>query len=144
MFSVGRYDLTKLHEAHIEKFFRYGPIIREEYQWGKSIVHIYDPVDFETVFRLQGRSPIRPPNEFVSHLRKSRPDRYPNVGISNLNGDEWFHHRHKLAPAIMKLKTINAAMFGQNVICDDFINYLWSIRDRGTNVISDIQEAAYR
>ena len=142
--TVGRYDLNKLHEAHIDRYHTYGPIVREEYQWGKAIVHIYDPSDFETVLRSQGRCPIRPPNEFVSQLRQSKPHIYPNVGFANLNGPEWFHLRQKLAPAIMKLRTINETMLGQNEVCDDFLEYLWQVRDPVTNIVANLQEASYR
>lgn len=125
-------------------YHKYGPILKEEYQWGMPIVHIFDPVDFETLLRAQGRSPIRPVNEFVIRLRKSKLDRYPNVGLTNLNGEEWYHHRQTLAPAIMKLKTINASMYEQNVICEDFLQYLWCSRDPETSVVSNLQEATYR
>lgn len=141
---IGRYDLNKLHEIYIEKYRTYGPIFREEYQRHRPIVHIFDPADFETVFKYQGRCPIRPPSEFVSCFRRSRPDRYPNVGLANLNGDEWLDQRNKLAPAIMKLSTINENMLNQNEICNDFIEYLSNIKDPVTNVVDNIQEATYR
>lgn len=143
-YLVGRYDLNRLHEAHIDRYRSYGPIVREEYQWGRSIVHLYDPDDFEAVARAQGRCPVRPPNEFVSTLRQSKPDMYPNVGFANLNGPEWQRLRAKLAPAIMKLSTIHESMAGQNEVCDDFLEYLWAVRRPETNTVENLQEAAYR
>lgn len=134
----------KLHEIYIEKYHHYGPIFKEEFQWRIPIVHIFDPADFETVFRSQGRCPVRPPNDFVSCYRNSCPERYPNVGIANMNGEEWYHLRNKLTPATMRMKTINENMLTQNEICDDFLDYLWNIRDPDTNVVNNIQEAAYR
>lgn len=118
--------------------------MREEFAWGKSIVHIYDPDDFEAVLRTQGRCPVRPPNEFVSTLRQSKPHLYPNVGFANLNGPEWLQLRQKLAPAIMKLRTINESMLGQNEVCDDFLEYLWTVREPETNTVANLQEASYR
>ncbi|OTF77062.1 hypothetical protein BLA29_009124, partial [Euroglyphus maynei] len=114
--TVGRFNINKLHELYIEKYRKYGPIFCEEYQWRQPIVNIFDPADFETVFKYQGKCPIRPPNEFVSFFRRSRPDYYPNVGLANLNGDEWLDQRKKLEPAIMKLSTINENMLNQNEI----------------------------
>lgn len=142
--TVGRYDLNKLHCAHIDRYLTYGPIVREEYQWGKAIVHIYDPTDFETILRSQGRCPVRPANEFVSQLRQSKPHMYPNVGFANLNGPEWLNLRQKLAPAIMKLRTINESMHGQNAVCDDFLEYLWQVKDPETHIVGNLQEASYR
>lgn len=141
---VGSYSLSKLHEAHVQKYHQYGPIFKEEYEWGKSIVYIYDPADYEIVFRSQGRYPFRPPNEFVSRLRLSQKHKYLTIGLANLNGEEWLEQRHKLAPGIMKLKTIHENMDNQNNVCEDFVQYLWDVSDPDEHIVSNIQEAAYR
>lgn len=96
------------------------------------------------MFKYQGRCPIRPSNEFVSYFRRSRPDRYPSVGLTNLNGDEWYDQRKKLEPSIMKLSTINENMLNQNEICNDFIEYLRQCMNPDTNIVDNIQEATYR
>ena len=87
---IGIYDIRQLHKALIDKFNKYGPIYKEEYQWNKPIVYISDPKDIEAVFRAQGKCPIRPTNEFVVHYRNQHKDRYNSVGIVNLNGVEWY------------------------------------------------------
>jgi len=141
---VGRYDLNKLHEAHLAKFHDYGPIVREEYQWNRPMIHIFDPHDFETVFRSQGRCPVRPPNEFVTALRSSKPEMYPNVGFANLNGEPWLELRQKLAPGIMKMKAVLETITDQNCVLDDFLDYLGRGCDQETGVFGNIQEACYR
>ncbi|CAG2161721.1 unnamed protein product [Oppiella nova] len=141
---IGRYNLSKLHEANQHKYDTYGPIVKEEYEWGKPIIHIFDPKDFETVFRSQGKCPMRPANEFVSHYRLQNKHKYPNVGLSNMMGEQWYQHRQLLAPALMSLKVIQNHIPSQNQICDDFLDYLWQIRDPSNDVLNDLSDATYR
>ncbi|CAG2102706.1 unnamed protein product [Medioppia subpectinata] len=141
---IGRYDLSKLHEANQHKYHTYGPILKEEYQWRKPIIHIFDPKDFEVVFRSQGKCPIRPANEFVSHYRLNNAHKYPNVGLSNMMGEEWYQQRQLLAPALMSLKAVQNHIPSQNAICDDFMDYLWQIKDPISNVLDDLSDATYR
>ena len=122
--SSKSYDITKLHEANLDKFKKYGPIAKEEFQWGKPIVHLFDPNDFEKVFRNQGKYPNRPPNEFVRFYRESRPDRYPGIGLAHSQGEEWFKERQLLAPVLLKLGALDSHIKSQNQICDDFIQFL--------------------
>ncbi|KAI1290278.1 Ecdysone 20-monooxygenase [Halotydeus destructor] len=140
---IGRYDLFKLHEANLDKYRRFGKIVREEFQWGKPVVHLFDPNDFEKVFRSQGKCPARPPNEFVCHYRKKNPTKYPTIGMAHLLGDEWYKERQLLAPALLKLGVFQNHIGSQNQICDDWLKYLdWT---KGTNdQLDDVQESTYR
>ncbi|KAI2801625.1 hypothetical protein BLOT_009439, partial [Blomia tropicalis] len=135
---VGGYDVFHLHEAYRDRYHKYGNIVRETFRGGQSLIHIYDPNDFEIVFRSTRTNPMRPPNEFVSMLRTSRSDRYPNIGFPNMNGPEWWSERRKVAPAMNKMRTIQELMDGQNQICTDFLEYLWSIRDADSGLIDDL------
>lgn len=49
-----------------------------------------------------------------------------------------------LAPALMKLKSIQSHIPAQNAICDDFVHYLEHKRDPRTQLVSNIQDATYR
>ncbi|RWS13646.1 cytochrome P450-like protein [Dinothrombium tinctorium] len=140
-YYVGRYNLFKFHEANIDKYHRYGPIVKEEFEGRKPVVLVFEPKDFETVFRSQGKYPIRPPNEFVCHFRKHNPDKYPTVGISNLQGEEWLAERKPLSSAFSK-HIIDKCFPPQNKIAEDFVDYLWKIRD-ANNVVNNVQEETY-
>src|SRR5437660_1288923 len=78
---VGRYDLKKLHDSNLDKYRRYGRIVKEFFEPGKPVVHLFDPKDFEVVFRSQGKYPNRPPSEFIRHYRLSNREKYPTVGM---------------------------------------------------------------
>lgn len=75
--------MTKLHEAAEDKYRRYGSIVKEEFQWGRPVVQIFSPEDFETVFRYQGRYPLRPISEFLAHYRRKHPEKYDSAGLAN-------------------------------------------------------------
>lgn len=133
-----------MHEAHKDKYKRFGSILKEEYQRGKPIIHVFDPSDFETIFRNQGKYPIRPPNEFVRHYRLQNPGKYPNVGMAHMLGEEWYRQRQTLTPTLMKLSVIQNHIPAQNAICDDFIKYLWHRRDPSSGLLGDLQNSTYR
>ena len=136
--------MSRLHEANEHKYHIYGPIFKEEYQWRKPVINIFDPKDFETVLKSQGKCPIRPPNEFVSRYRTDNKDKYPNIGLSNMNEELWAKYRSLLGPALMSLKTVQNHIPAQNSICDDFLDYLWQNRDQSNDVLIDLTEATYR
>lgn len=79
----GYYSLEKMHEANLDKYYRYGKIFKEEFQWGVPFVHVYDPVDIETVLRHQGKYPLRLINAAAVKFRKEYPEIYGTVGIVN-------------------------------------------------------------
>ena len=139
--------MEKLHEARLDKYLKFGPIVREVLS-GTPVVHLFHPDDFAKVFRSQGKHPIRPPAEFVRHYRSRHPDRYPTIGIAHSNGDEWFNERQRLAPVLLKLGITENHIPTQNVICNDFVQYLkcniQETRDRESFVIPRIQEVTSR
>jgi len=99
----GPYSLEKLHIANqgwfeliakhklerlisvgfLDKFTKYGLIVRENHLWNFPIIHLYDKSDIEAVLRQPSKHPIRPELEAQSAYRRSRPDRYNSVGIVN-------------------------------------------------------------
>lgn len=136
-----------MHEANIDKFKTYGPILKEEYEWRKPVVHLIRPDDFEQVFRSQGIYPHRPVNEFVCHYRSRNSEKYANVGISNQLGKEWFEQRKLLAPVMLKLGALDAYLPQLSEICDDLVNYIQQIGlklDDNCVQISDLQSTTYR
>ena len=145
--TVGRYDLKKMHDASLDKFNRYGPIVREEYEWRRPVVHLFDPLDFEKIFRSKEKCPNRPESEFVRHYRLQKPDRYPSIGMAHSQGEEWYEERQRLAPVLLtKLASPGVPenhIPRQNDICNDFISYLCQHKD-SDHVTSDVREATDR
>lgn len=136
-----------MHDASVDKFNRYGPIVREEYEWRRPVVHLFDPLDFEKIFRSNEKCPVRPESEFVRHHRLQNRDRYPTVGMAHSQGDEWYQERHRIAPILLSKRSSPGVPENhipkQNEICNDFIAYL-SERKDVDHVIPDVREATNR
>lgn len=143
-FKGGRYSAMSIHESNIDKFIRYGPIVKEEFQWRKPVVHLYKPEDFETVSKYQGTKPIRPISEFVKHYRENNPDKYDSVGLANSQGEEWEKLRKILSPILMKPTAMDYLLEPMNSICDDLKVLLQKERDPETSCIHHLQETFYK
>ncbi|CAN8018312.1 unnamed protein product [Ixodes persulcatus] len=143
-FRWGRYSLYQLHEACADKYRRYGDIMKEEYQWQVPIVHAFNPEDFETIFRHQGRCPIRPANEFVRKYRTEHPHKYSSVGLSNALGEEWHMLRTALAPVLLQMRSVPGLAAQQSEICEDFVSYVRLVRNSKSQAIDNIQDSLYR
>lgn len=121
---VGYYRSTKLHEANLDKYYRYGPIMKEEYQRGYPSVTIFDPSDIKKVFMREGTCPSRPVLPYVIKHRQSDPSRYPNVGLANMMGEEWAKLRSQLAPLMLSDKLKNRHIGSQNRVSTRLVNYI--------------------
>lgn len=49
------------------------------------MISVFSRQDIETIIRRNSRYPLRPPQEVISHYRRTRRDRYTNLGLVN----EW-------------------------------------------------------
>ncbi|XP_075750853.1 ecdysone 20-monooxygenase [Rhipicephalus microplus] len=140
----GRYNLYQLHEASTDKYYRYGDLMKEEYQWQKPVVHSFNPDDFQVIFQNQGRWPDRPPNEFVCKYRNDHPEKYNSVGLSNAHGQEWHRLRMALAPVLLEMKNIAELATWQEEICNDFAEYVRWLRGPNTLEVDCVQDALSR
>ena len=57
--------------------------MKEEALWNIPVISIVDKDSIEKVLKQSGKYPFRPPNEVTAYYRKSRPDRYTNLGLVN-------------------------------------------------------------
>ncbi|GIX87662.1 ecdysone 20-monooxygenase [Caerostris extrusa] len=136
--------MINVYESNKDKYRRYGPIVKEEFQWGRPAVQLYNPDDFQKVFVKQGRYPERRISDFLVHYRRNRPEKYESAGLANTLGDEWDRLRKVIAPVLLKPKSINFLMPSMNAVGDDFAYLLRAKRDPNTLVLADIKDAAYR
>lgn len=64
-------------------FETYGKVVKEEALWNFPVVSVLGREDIEKVLKYASKYPLRPPTEVTSYYRKSRPDRYTNLGLVN-------------------------------------------------------------
>uniref|UniRef100_A0A6G1SN92 Ecdysone 20-monooxygenase n=1 Tax=Aceria tosichella TaxID=561515 RepID=A0A6G1SN92_9ACAR len=134
---VGHYQSMKLHEANLDKYHRYGPIMKEEYQRGHSTVTVFDPSDIKEVFLREGACPSRPVLPYVIKHRKSDPSRYPNVGLANMEGTEWLELRSRLAPLLLSRELKKRHITTQNRVSNRLVNYIKSLLPANNNNNND-------
>lgn len=154
---VGHYKSMKLHEANMDKYHRYGPIMKEEYQRGYPTVTVFDPSDIKEVFMREGACPSRPVLPYVIKHRQSDPSRYPNVGLANMEGPEWFELRSRLAPLLLSRELKKRHISTQNRVSSRLVNYIKSLlpaidnnnnsnndQHQHSGIVDNIQEVFYR
>lgn len=150
---VGYYKSMKLHQANLDKYYRYGPIMKEEYQRGYPSVTVFDPSDIKKVFMREGTCPSRPVLPYVIRHRQSDPSRYPNIGLANMMGQEWFELRSQLAPLLLSKELKKRHIGSQNRVSTRLVNYIKNLlpsidNDKSSaesgGLVPNIQEVFYR
>ncbi|XP_057364425.1 ecdysone 20-monooxygenase-like [Daphnia carinata] len=139
---IGPYFLDKLHLANEDKYFKYGPIVKEHYLWNFPIVHLYDKNDIETVLKYSSKYPIRPGLEAQIFYRNSRPDRYKSVGLVNVQGLEWHHLRSKLTTQLASTALGDHTVKQLSIISEELIEKIRDERD-AKNIIEEFEKYIY-
>ena len=85
---IGEFQLEKLDDIGRTLHQRYGPIVREHVFGHLNIVHLFDPLDMEVMFRNEGRYPERRSHRALGKYRTDRQDLYSSGGIFC----EYVHH----------------------------------------------------
>ncbi|KAK0088673.1 hypothetical protein PV325_011092 [Microctonus aethiopoides] len=146
----GYYRMEKIHLAYKDMNQHYGPLCKEIALWNYPVVSVYSRHDIELVLRRSPRYPLRPPQEIISYYRRSRKDRYTNLGLVNdafivpkitRQGETWQKLRDALTPKLMDPKTVLGYFPALNKVSDDFISLIKS-RRKGNN-IHGFEELAY-
>ncbi|XP_055943200.1 ecdysone 20-monooxygenase-like isoform X2 [Argiope bruennichi] len=143
-FRGARYHNMNMYKCNEDKYRRYGPAVKEEFQWGKPVVQLFDPEDFEKVFCKQSSHPIRQIMEFVVHYRRNHPEKYDSPGLANALNEEWFRLRNIITPVLSKPRAIKFLTSRMDSVADDFSALLRKSRNPDTLVIDNIQDLAYR
>lgn len=148
---VGYYKSMKLHEANMDKYKRYGPIMKEEFRRGHPSVTVFDPSDIKKVFMREGTCPSRPVLPYLIRHRQSDPSRYPNIGLANMMGKEWLELRSQLAPLLLSKELKKRHIISQNQVSTSLVKYIKNLlpsRERPMRnidgLVPNIQEVFYR
>lgn len=135
----------------MDKYKRYGPIMKEEFQRGYPSVTIFDPSDIKKVFMREGTCPSRPVLPYLIRHRQSDPSRYPNIGLANMMGKEWLELRSQLAPLLLSKELKKRHIISQNQVSTNLVKYIKNLlpnKERPTRniggLVPNIQEVFYR
>ncbi|CAG5129616.1 unnamed protein product [Candidula unifasciata] len=114
-----KWEATTSHLLFNDLFDKYGPIFK--LYLGQDFVMVFDPKDIETVFRNEGRYPVRTKlsvNEVFNRRNNVKP------GIVDLEGKEWQALRAPLNKKLMKVDSAGYYLKPQNVVADEFVQIL--------------------
>ncbi|KAG8041822.1 hypothetical protein G9C98_007126 [Cotesia typhae] len=138
----GPYQLDKIHDAYKDMNQRYGPLCKEEALWNHPVISVFSRHDIEQVIRRGCRYPMRPPQEVISSYRRSRQDRYTNLGLVNEQGETWHKLREALTPELMGASTVLGFFPALNQVSDELIDLI--NHHRTIDTVSSFEDIAYK
>lgn len=120
-------------ELHNKLHDEYGSIMKLAGMMGnKGVVMIFDPNDFETLFRNEGIWPHRRGIATFNYYRKHvRPDVFKNMGgLLSESGEAWHKMRTVVSPIMLKPTTVNAYVPVVDEIAIEFCDRIGMLRDQ--------------
>ncbi|XP_006570230.2 cytochrome P450 314A1 isoform X3 [Apis mellifera] len=139
---IGYYKLNKIHDAYKDLNQRYGALCKEEALWNFPMISVFSRQDIETIIRRNSRYPLRPPQEVISHYRRTRRDRYTNLGLVNEQGQTWHDLRVALTSELTAASTVLGFFPALNIVADSFIELIR--RQRVGYKVTGFEELAYK
>ncbi|CAB3361554.1 Hypothetical predicted protein [Cloeon dipterum] len=137
---LGKYKISKVHEAYESMFSEYGQVFREEAFLNYPVIHICSSDDIKTISTATTLYPIRPPIGIVCHFRKEKTEWYKDSGITNLQGKEWHTLRSNTTADLFKLRVIRNLLPELNDIALAYTQELDKMRNPDTGRVQDIIE----
>ncbi|XP_037910565.1 probable cytochrome P450 12a4, mitochondrial [Hermetia illucens] len=130
----GKFTTLNLPDIFEEYRQQYGEIFKMIGMFGKpDNVLVFDPKDFETIYRTEGVWPVRRGLDTVEHYRrKVRPDIFGGGGLAIEQGKEWAEFRTAVNPVMMQPKIVKLYVPQINKFVDEFIQRMRKIRDSKT------------
>ncbi|CAL1535878.1 unnamed protein product [Lymnaea stagnalis] len=115
------YTAETFHCLMDKMFDTYGPIFRANFS--NRAICVSNPLDFETVYRNEGKYPVRPPiGLFVQYFKRNNK----TMGLSSLTGEEWHALRTPVNKRLAKADSATHYLEPQNAVADDFVKILGS------------------
>ncbi|EFA07581.1 probable cytochrome P450 12c1, mitochondrial [Tribolium castaneum] len=123
-------DFLDLHKIFYEQ---YGDISILKGMINDPIVVIFNPKDYETLFRNEGIWPIRKGLQSFNEYRKSRKDIFVNAGLLLEEGENWFKIRSVVNPILMQPRNISQYTDKMNSVADELVNNITNLLEESEN-----------
>ncbi|KAE8746854.1 Cytochrome P450 CYP302 [Frankliniella occidentalis] len=115
------YNHERLDKAGLEKYLKYGPIVREEVSPGNNILLIFDTSDIEQLSLSENSYPSRRSHLAVEKFRKSRPTIYNSGGLLSTNGEEWWKLRRDFQKGFSAPQAVRAYLPAVDEVIQEFV-----------------------
>ncbi|CAG9837179.1 unnamed protein product [Diabrotica balteata] len=148
-FPGGELHGIKTDELLLRFQQRYGDVVHFGGIWGRrEKVFLYNPDDMEYLFRNTGPFPSRLIMDCMYYYRKKvRKDLYKgNVGLTFINGEEWYKLRTIVNPILMQPKTVQQYTTRMDGVAKDLMKLIrYRMKSEGTNQTSaDFEKDLYK
>lgn len=77
----GIYSFERIHHNGMKKYQKYGPVVREEFVPGVNTVWLIKPTDYQEMFRVEGKYPMRRSHLALEKFRMDRKHIYNSAGL---------------------------------------------------------------
>lgn len=78
---TGPYSVDKYHEALLEIYKKYGPLVRQRFG-GRQMIHVFDPDDARIIFANEGKMPNIVPLQETAQMYREMRDL--SLGLGNM------------------------------------------------------------
>ncbi|KAL1479410.1 hypothetical protein MTO96_051864 [Rhipicephalus appendiculatus] len=117
-------------EAGAHLFRKYGPIVAEKFAGRYTVVHLFSPKDFHTVFQEEGQTPFRIGMAALKHYRDKVPKEYADASILHVQGEKWNRLRCATQEHLLRNQAASSYVSALNFVAEDAINVLGDLRDQ--------------
>lgn len=114
--------------AHL--FQKYGPIVREKFAGRYTVVHLFSPRDFHTVFQEEGEAPFRIGMAALKHYRDKVPKEYADASILHLQGEKWSRLRCATQEHVLRNQAASSYVSALNSVAQDAVDVIDDLTDQ--------------
>ncbi|OWF37350.1 probable cytochrome P450 12d1 proximal, mitochondrial [Mizuhopecten yessoensis] len=116
----GRFHKMEHNEVSHIMWKQYGYVYKEIITGGKILVHIVDPKDVETVYRNDGKFPVREAFFTLNHYNKKFQANCQGLLTSQM--EQWHHLRVNVQKKMLMPKTVAAYIPEHCLVADDLMS----------------------
>ncbi|XP_013389554.1 cytochrome P450 10-like isoform X3 [Lingula anatina] len=127
--------ISKLHLQLAKDFEKYGKIFKERLGPSTYMVYVSDPEDIATVFRKEGRYPVRGASLPLLDVYYKRTGKPLSLGMGD--GKQWHDRRTTTQKKMLRPQAVQLYLSMQSQVTDDFMAYLQKMAEEKTEL--DIQ-----
>ncbi|XP_037518181.2 probable cytochrome P450 49a1 [Rhipicephalus sanguineus] len=116
-------------ETGANLFRKYGPIVTEKFAGRYTVVHLFSPKDFHTVFQEEGDAPFRIGMAALKHYRDKVPKEYADASILHLQGQKWNRLRCATQEHLLRNQAASSYVSALNSVAQDAVDIIDDMAD---------------